>query len=326
MLKANVISPSSSEWASCPVLVRKKDGKVRWCIDYRKLNALTVKDSFPLPKIEECVDTLAGTSWFSTLDMNSGYWQIEIDEKDRHKTAFITKYGLFEHNRMAFGLTNAPSCFQRVVQLLLRGMTWKQVLAYLDDVVVLGKNFKNHLHNIRRVLERFRKHNLKLKPKKCTFFQKQVIFLGKLVDEHGVSVNPENIEKVQNWPIPNSVKEVEQFLGFVNYHREHIKNYAAIAKLLYSLTGPRVKFHWLEKHQEAFDELIQIMTNLPTLSYPNPDHKFILDTDASDLAIGAELLQYDPVTNTENVISYGSYSLTPAQQKYCTTRKELLSQ
>ena len=325
MLKANVISPSNSEWASCPVLVRKKDGKVRWCIDYRKLNALTVKDSFPLPKIEECLDTLAGNTWFSTLDMNSGYWQIEIDEKDRHKTAFITKYGLFQHNRMAYGLTNAPSCFQRVVQLMLQGMTWKQILAFLDDIIVLGKLFKGHLANIRRVLERFRKHNLKLKPKKCIFFQKQVVFLGKLVNEQGVSVNPENIEKVKNWPTPNNVKEVEQFLGFINYHREHIKDYAQIAQPLYALTGPKVQFTWNEEHQYAFDTLIKMMTNLPTLSYPNPELEFILDTDASDKAIGAELLQFDPVTRIENVIAYGSYVLTPAQQKYCTTRKELLA-
>ena len=327
MLKANVISPSNSEWASCPVLVRKKDGKVRWCIDYRKLNSVTVKDSFPLPKIEECLDTLAGNSWFSTMDMNSGYWQIEIDEKDRHKTAFITKYGLFEHNRMAYGLTNAPSCFQRVVQLLLRGMTWKQILAYLDDVIVLGKHFKGHLTNIRKVLQRFREHKLKLKPKKCTFFQKQVVFLGKLVNEQGVSVNPDNVEKIKNWPTPKNVKEVEQFLGFINYHREHIKDYALLAQPLYALTGPKVQFTWKEEHQDAFEKLLDIMTQLPTLSYPNSELEFILDTDASDKAIGAELIQVDPVTGKENVIAYGtgSYVLTPAQQKYCTTRKELLA-
>ena len=158
---------------------------------------------------------------------------------------------MFEHNRMPYGLTNAPSCFQRVVQLMMRGMTWKQILAFLDDIIVLGKFFRDHLNNIRNVLLRFRKHNLKLKPKKCVFFQKQVVFLGKLVNEEGVSVNPENVEKVKKWPIPTSVNEVEKFLGFVNYHRDHIKDYANISQCLYSLTGPKAEFVWEEKHQKA---------------------------------------------------------------------------
>ena len=325
MLKAGVIQPSSSAWASCPVLIRKKDGRVRWCIDYRKLNKVTRKDSFPLPRIEQCIDTLAGNWWFSTLDMTSGYWQIEVDERDRDKTAFSTKYGLFEHIRMPFGITNAPAIFQRVVQFMLQGMTWKEILAYLDDVIILGKSFEEHLVNIRKVLQRFRDHNLKLKPKKCAFFQTELLSLGRLVSRNGVQVNPANVEKVKKWPIPKTKNQVEKFLGFVNYHRDHIQGYATISKPLYELTGRRKKFTFTEVHHKAFEKLKQVMTSLPTLHYPDPTLPFVLDTDASGHAIGAELLQFDPKTGEERVIAYGSFSLTPGQRKYCTTRKELLA-
>ena len=178
MLNAGVIQPSTSAWASAPVLVRKKDGTVRWCVDYRAVNDRTTKDCYPLPIIEDCLDTLQGTTCFSTLDMASGYYQIELDEESRQKTAFITRYGLFEHTRMGFGLCNAPATFQRAMQLVLRGLTWTQVLVYLDDIIVLGKSFENGLRNLRNVLYRFREFNLKLKPKKWELFKDEVEFLG----------------------------------------------------------------------------------------------------------------------------------------------------
>ena len=171
MLACGVIQPSASEWASPPVLVRKKDGGVRWCIDYRALNDDTLKDASPLPLIAEYLDTLGGTMFMSTLDLASGYWQIELEESSRSKTAFLTKHGLFEHTRMGFGLCNAPATFQRAMQLVLQGLTWKEVLAYLDDVIVVGRNFEDHLANLDAVFARFRLHNLKLKPKKCIIFQ-----------------------------------------------------------------------------------------------------------------------------------------------------------
>ena len=176
MLDIGIITESSSDWASAPVLVRKRDGTVRYCVDFRSLNAKTVKDLFPLPSISQCLDQLSGNMYFSTLDMASGYWQIEIDEKDRHKTAFITKYGLFEHQRMAFGLCNAPATFQRVIQFVLRGLTWNKILAFLDDVIVLGRDFSDHLTNLRLTFERFRKYHLKLKPKKCNLFHTETTF------------------------------------------------------------------------------------------------------------------------------------------------------
>jgi len=222
MLDGGIIQPSSSEWASAPVLVRKKDGSVRYAIDYRKLNAKTIKDNYPLPLIAECLDSLQGSLWFHGLDLAAGYWQVVLDPKDAHKTAFVTKYGLFEYNRMPFGLCNAPATFQRVMHLVLRGLGWKQVLVYLDDVVVLGSSFKESLLNLKTTLQRFRKHTLKLKPKKCQLFQKEVKFLGRIVSSDGVKVSDEHIRCVRDWQTPRNAVELTKFLGFINYHREFI--------------------------------------------------------------------------------------------------------
>ena len=326
MLDAGVIQESNSEWAAAPVVIRKKDGGIRYAIDYRPLNLCTVKSSFSLPDIKHCISALNGSIYFSTLDMASGYYQVKVSEKDRHKTAFLTRFGLFEHVRMGFGLCNAPSTFQRIIQLVLRGLTWKTVLAYLDDVVILGNSFLEHIQNLKETLLRFRQYNLKLKPKKCVLFQKEVKFLGKIVNAEGVKTNPESIQKILDWPVPKSKKQVQQFLGLANYHRDHIKNFSEIARPLYKLTEAKIKaknFEWLEVHTKAFETLKTRLTEAPLLVYPNNTDLFILDTDASDVAIGAELLQLQ--NDTEKVVCYGSYVLTPSQRKYCATKKELLA-
>ncbi|KAK3105322.1 hypothetical protein FSP39_022517 [Pinctada imbricata] len=187
MLERGIIQPSSSEWASPPVLIRKKDGSLRFCIDFRALNKVTTKDAFPIPNLKDCIDTLRGSIYFSSLDMAWGYWQIPMDEKDRHKTAFVTKYGLFEHVRLPFGLCNSPATFSRVIQLVLQGLTWRECLAYLDDVIVIGADFQSHVQNLQTVMSRFEKYNLKLKPKKCNLFQTEIKFLGKIL--HTSEVN-----------------------------------------------------------------------------------------------------------------------------------------
>ena len=185
MLKAGVIQESTSEWAAAPVLIRKRDGTVRWCIDYHALNELTVKDNFPLPLVDDCLKTLSGNMWFSKLDANSAYWQVKIKE-DRKKTAFITKYGLFKHVRMGLGLCNGPATYARVINLLLSGLNWKTALDFLDDILVLGKNFKDLLSNLGEALARLRRFGLRLKPKKCVLFQRQVKFLGRNVSQNSI--------------------------------------------------------------------------------------------------------------------------------------------
>jgi predicted aspartyl protease len=262
MLKAGVIQESTSDWASAPVLIRKRDGSVRWCIDYRALNEVTVKDLFPLPLVDDCLDTLAGSVWFSKLDANSAYWQIRIKEEDRKKTAFITKYGLFEHVRMGFGLTGAPATYARTMNLVLRGLTWKTVLAFLDDILIMGTSFDDHLVNLREALLRFREYGLKLKPKKCTFFQREVEFLGRKVSGNSISMSDIDIKVVHDWPVPTCAKEVERFMGLVNYHRGFIKDFSEIAVPLYAITGKQ-PFVWGEEQTKAFETLKKALSNPP---------------------------------------------------------------
>ncbi len=323
LLDVKVITPSTSEWASPTVLIWKPDGSIQYCLDYRELNKRTVKDSYPLPLIEECLDTLAGTIFFSLLDMANGYYQIEVDQASRAKTAFITKYGLFEHTRMGFGLCNAPATFQRAMMLVLRGLSWTEVLAYLDDVIVLGRSFEDHLDNIKKVFQQFRDHSLKLKPRKCFLFQKEVPFLGKLVNASGVHVAPAKIEAVKKWATPTTKEELQIFLGFANYHRDHIKHYAEMSHPLYILTRPKSEFEWTQGHDTAFQEIKKALITAPCLAYPTATDPFILDTDASEQTIGAELLQIQD--GKECVISYASNTLIREQVRWCTTRKELLA-
>ena len=320
MLKAGVIQESVSEWSSAPVLVRKRDGKVRWCIDYRGLNDCTRKDVFPLPLVEDCLDTLAGSKWFSKLDANSAYWQVQIRPEDRSKTAFITKYGLYEHVRMGFGLCNAPATYARVMNLVLRGLNWQTTLAFLDDILVLGGSYGEHLDNLGNVLRRFRQYGLKLKPKKCELFQRKVEFLGRVVTNNSIAMSDVDIEAVRRFPEPQCAKDVERFLGFANYHRNFIKDFSKMAVPLHEVSK---SYEWSGRQQQSFRELCDALSSPPVLALPNRRDPFILDTDASDFAVGAELIQVQG--DMEKVIAYGSSALSKDQRKYCATRKELLA-
>ena len=257
LLKAGVIEPSCSEWASPSVLVRKRDGSVRWCIDLRKLNDVTVKDCYPLPLLQDCIDALEGCRYFTTLDMASGYYQLEVAEEDRDKTAFVTKYGLFSFRRMPFGLCNAPATFSRSISLVLRGLSWKIVIAFLDDVIVLGRDFDSHMVNLSDVLRRFEQYGMKLKPKKCQLLQDSVVFLGRLVSRKGVQVPPGEITRIGNWGVPLCKRDVQSFIGVLNFHRDHIPKFALVAKPLYDIMGPSATFSWGTEQAKAFDALRQ---------------------------------------------------------------------
>ena len=324
MLENEVVQPSSSPWASPIVLVKKKDNSFRFCVDYRKLNEVTHKDAYPLPRIDDTLDSLSGSKWFSTIDLLSGYWQVEVAEEDRPKTAFCTTEGLFEFKVMPFGLSNAPATFQRLMDLVLSGLQWSQCLVYLDDVIILGRSFSEHLANLNMVFERLREAGLKLQPKKCNFLRHEVAYLGHVVSDKGVTADPAKVERVASWPIPTTTKDVQRFLGFAGYYRRFIQNFADIARPLHRLTEQYAAFKWSDESQSAFEELKQRLISAPVLAYPDFSKKFVLDTDASDLGIGAVLSQVDD-EGREHVIAYASRLLSKPERRYCVTRRELLA-
>ncbi len=325
MLADDIIEPSDSPYASPVVLVAKKDGGPRFCVDYRRLNAKTVKNSWPIPNTNQCLDQLGKGKWFSCLDMASGYWQCEIDEADQHKSAFVTHKGLYQFKVLSFGLCNAPGTFQLLVERMLRGLQPERCLAYLDDIISFGSSWEDAVKNLQMVFDRLRAANLKLKPKKCNLFQKKVVFLGHVVTPEGVHCDPDKVKEVQDWVPPTDVTGVRSFLGLCNYYRKFVKSYAEIAAPLTNLTRKGVPFHWSSDCQAAFDLLKKRLTEAPILAYPSsdPNDEFILDTDSSDVAMGAVLSQVQ--NGVERVICYGSKTLSKSQRCYCATYKELLA-
>lgn len=324
MLKRDIIQPSSSPWSSPIVLVRKKDGSLRFCVDYRKVNAVTKKDAYPLPRVDETLDTLSGSQWFSTLDLLSGYWQVEMSPTDREKTAFSTPEGLYEFKVMPFGLCNAPSTFQRLMDSVLMGLHWSSCLVYIDDVIVPGRKFKDHLQNLKLVFDRFREAGLKLHLKKCKFGKKEVTFLGHVISAGGIAVDPTKTDKIATWPEPQCQRDVQQFLGLANYYRRFIKDFATIAKPLHHLTEKTALFRWTVECQDAFHSLKQKLISPPVLAFPDHSKPFILDSDASDGGIGGVLSQKQD-DELERVIAYGSRVLSKTERNYCVTRRELLA-
>ena len=330
MLDEGIIRPSDSPWASPVVMVTKKDGTCRFCIDYRRLNGITRKNAYPLPRIDESLDSLGGNNWFCTLDLQSGYWQIGMHPDDREKTAFTTHRGLFEFNVMPFGLCNAPATFENMMETMLRGLLWKNCLVYLDDIIVFGNTREQCLSNLTQVMDRLRSYNLRLKPKKCKFFRRSVEYLGRIVSGSGISADPGKLEAVASWSTPRDAKEVRSFLGFCSYYRDFIPGFAEVSAPLQALVVGKRKgmskpppFVWTEAAGIAFLKLKELFTITPVLSYPTEDDPFILDTDASNDSIGAVLSQ---IQNGKEVpLAFASNSLSKTQRNYCTTKRELLA-
>ena len=323
MLDQGVIEPSTSAWASPVVLVKKKDGTYRFCVDYRRLNDITKKDAYPLPRLDDSVEAMAGAEWFHTLDLHSGYWQVEMDPEDKEKTAFVTRSGLYQFRVMPFGLTNAPATFERLMEMVLNGLQWEQLQVYLDDVIVFGRTFMIAMLNLILVFLRFRQANLKMKVKKCKLFQSQVSFLGHIVSREGVKCDPAKLEAVAQWPHPETVTEVKSFLGFCTYYRRFIAHFSTVASPLTRLTRKDVDFVWTDKCEQAFRQLKYSLMTAPVLAYPQMGGQFILDTDASNTGIGAVLSQVQD--GEEKVVGYASKTLSKTERNYCTTYKELLA-
>jgi len=336
MLDLGVIRRSESPYASGVVLVRKKNGELRFCVDLRKLNTKTVKDAYALPRIEETLDTLKGACWFSVLDLKSSYWQVEIAEEDKHKTAFtVGPLGFFECNRMPFGLTNAPATFQRLMEHCMGDLYLTYCLIYLDDIIVYSKTYEEHLERLEAVFGRLKEAGLKLKASKCKLFQHSIKYLGHVVSEQGVSTDPDKLEAVKAWPIPTNVKQVQRFLGFVGYYRRFIKEFSKIARPLHELTrghsgGPQkkkrkspVRFHWGPDEQAAFDLLVERCVSSDVLAFADYSKPFIVHTDASSEGLGAVLYQQEG--GRERVIAYASRSLSASEKNYPAHKLEFLA-
>ncbi len=236
MLSSGAIGASESPYSSNVVLVRKKDGTLRFCIDFRRLNNRTIKDAYAIPRVEDTLHLLSGAKYFSKLDLRSGYWQVGVDEQDKQKTAFqVGTLGFYEFNRMPFGLCNAPATFQRLMERCMGEMNLRDCLIYLDDIIVFSTSFDQQVERLEAVFQRLRANNLKLKTSKCEFFKREVIYLGHIVSESGIKTDPKKVTAVSTWPIPKSVQEVRRFLGFTGYYRRFVKDFAKIARPLNDL-------------------------------------------------------------------------------------------
>lgn len=325
LLETNIIRPSISPWAAPIVLVKKKGGGDRLCVDYRKLNNVTKKDSFPLPRIDDVLDLLHGQKYFTTLDLASGYWQIEMDEASKEKTAFIVENNLYEWNRLAFGLTNAPGTFQRLMNHVLRSVIGSKCLVYLDDIIVFSKTRAEHVENLRMIFDLLRQANLKLGLAKCKFFCESVNYLGHIISGEGISPDPEKIEKLAKYPLPNTVVELQSFLGLASYYRRFIKQFSTLAHPLIaqSKKSKGVPLNWGPDERLAFESLRQCLITPPILAFPDFSKEFQIFTDASNYGIGAVLSQMQD--NKEVVIAYASRHLNTAEVKYSTIEREALA-
>ena len=282
---------------------------------YRRLNALTTKDAYHLPQIDDSLRLLGNQQWFSTMNLASGYWQVAMSPEAKRKAAFVTNEGLFQFRMMPFGLCNAPATFERLMDRVLCGMRWSWCLVYLDDVISFGGTITEALFRLEEVLIRLSNFGLQLKAKKCTFMQTEVVFLGHIVGRTGLACDPAKLSAVRNWHAPDKVKGVRQFVGFVGYYRQFV---ADLAEPLVALTRKGAPFVWTNHQQQAFEALKACLVSAPFLGFPTENGIFVLDTDASLFAVGGVLSQLQD--DREVVIAYTSRSLRLSQWRYCTTR------
>lgn len=327
MLSDKIIEHASSEWSSPVLLVPKKldnRGEKKWrlVIDFRKLNEQILDDKFPLPNIVDILDSLSGALYFSHLDLNSGYYQLSLKPESRKYTAFTTPTGQFQMTRLPMGLKTSPSCFSRAMTIAMAGLNYEKCFVYLDDLICYGRTIESHNKNLMDILTRLRKVNLKLNPHKCQFLKKDMLYLGHVVSAKGIMPDPEKISVLKKYPIPTSADEVKRFVAFSNYYRKFIPHFAEIAHPLNNLCKKGETFLWTEDCQKSFDILKESLATPPILQYPEFDenNQFILQTDASGIAVGAVLLNQNM-----RPIAYASRPLNKAEKNYPTIEKELVA-
>ncbi|GJV93166.1 putative nucleotidyltransferase, ribonuclease H [Tanacetum coccineum] len=311
------IRPSSSPWGASVLFVKKKYGSFQMCIDYRELNKLTVKNRYPLPRIDDLFDQLQGSSVFSKIDLRSGYHQHRVRNKDIPKTAFRTRYGHYEFQVMPFGLTNAPAVFMDLMNRVCRPYLDKFMIVFIDDILIYSKTKEEHDVHLRLILEWLKKEELYAKFLKCDFWLSKVQFLGHVIDSEGIHVDPANIESIKDWESPKTPTEIRQFLGLVGYYRRFIEGFSKIVKPMTKLTQKSVKFNWGEKEETAFQTLKQKLCSAPILALPERSENFVVYCDASHKGLGVVLMQ------KEKVIAYASRQLKIHEKNYTTHDLEL---
>ena len=334
MLDLGAIRPSNSPWASAIVLVRKKDGRLRFCIDLRRLNNRTVKDAYSLPRIESILDSLGGAQIFTTLDLKAGYWQVEMAEECKAYTAFTCgPLGFYECDTMPFGATNASATFQRLMHDCLGDLNMNWCIVYLDDIIIFSDTKEEHIKRLEAVFQKLMAAGLKLKPTKCFFFRDEIEYLGHVVSGKGISTNPKKIEAVTKWPTPRTVYDVRSFLGFVGYYRRFIKNFSKITKPIREVitglenqskrAGKKTYIEWTDIADSAFETLKTMCVNTPILAYPDYQLPFTLHTDSSTDGLGAVL--YQKQDGKQRVIAYASRSVSKAESNYPAHKLEFLA-
>ena len=328
MLAKGVIEPANTEWASPIVFVPKSDGSLRFCVDYRRLNAMTIRDSYPIPRMDECLDSLGDAVVFSTLDCNSGYWQIPVAERDRDKTAFVSHFGLYRWLRMPFGLKNAPATFQRAADVILAAVKWQFALVYLDDVIVYSKSVEEHFDHLAYVLRLLQKAGLTLKLPKCEFFRESVDYLGHIISPGKLNVAHRATEAFSKALPPRNVTELRSFLGLCNVYRRFVPNFARLSKPLNRMLEKGHPTEWSDLTDDqlgAFETLKSRLTNPPVLTLPRAGQSYILDTDACQTQVGCVLLQEQEDGSAPKQIGYWSRTLSSAERNYTTTERECLA-
>ena len=330
MLKAGVIEPCNSEWASPVVLAPKADGTQRFCVDYRRLNSATIPDSYPLPRADDCLDSLGEAVIFTTLDCNSGYWQIRLPDEDKDKTTFVSHMGTHRYTRMPFGLRNAPATFQRALDIILSGVRWQTCLIYLDDVIVFSKSMEQHVQDVDKVLGLLGASGVSLKLKKCEFFQPRVNYLGHVVTPGKLSVAADRTQGFNNSTFPHDKGMMMSFLGAANYFRRFVPNFAKVARPLTDMTkkdAPNRVEKPTPEQLKAFETLRDALSNPPVLALPRLGCALMLDTDASGYQLGVALMQQARAEDDKawEPIGFWSKSLNPAEKNYSATERECLA-
>lgn len=319
MLEQGIIQPSSSSFSSPVLLVKKKDGSYRFCVDFRQLNALTAKSKFPIPIFDQLMDELSHSSWFSKLDLRVGFHQILMQPDDAFKTAFQTHLGQYEFNVMAFGLTGAPGTFQGAMNTTLAPGLCHFVIVFFNDILVYSRTFEDHLEHLALVFSWLSADQWKVKLSKCTFAQRSISYLGHVISEQGVSTDPDKVRAITEWPAPNNIRSLRGFLGLAGYYKKFVRHFGIIARPLTDLLKKDTLFIWTSVHDSTFRALKLALSTAPVLALPDFSLPFHVETDASGSGIGAVLQQ------NGHPLAFISKSLSPRNQHLSTYEKEYLA-